>query len=486
MRPELPPVIFGGYAPGNSITNDIKGGAFVTQGTNAGTNAGTTETLADFARSLTVDDIPDSVRVSAKNLLLDALACALAGHKGEETGQVYNFVSALGQSDESSVIGGGGLSLAGATVMNGYLVTAVTMCDVHRATLTHITPEIVPPALTVGERDDVSGAALLTAIAAGCEVSTRVGIGLDYPVFRGKGWHGPGVIGPFGAAAAVGSLRGFDTDTMARAFGLAGSQSAGTFAAWGTPTVKFHQCRAALSGLMAALLAEQKFVATKEFLTKEDGGLYNTYAEGGNPEAVTDDLGSRWELQQIALRMWPSATALQEVITALFNLVRDTDVKFADVAKVRLWLSKTPYDMHGGFSTYKAKFEALLSAHYVIGVYLRDRTVTLAQFEPACYDAPELRAFAAEKVEILHDASLKNGQAAVEVTTTGGKVLKARCDSPLGSPDNPMTQAQVEEKFRTYGADRLDAGRIDEVLSLVRDLESAPSARELMKLLRAS
>ena len=79
---------------------------------------------------------------------------------------------------------------------------------------------------------------------------------------------------------------------MARAFGLAGSQAAGTFAAWGTPTVKFHQCRGALSGLMAALLAQQKFVATREFLTAKDGGLYNTYVDGGKPEAAIADLGS--------------------------------------------------------------------------------------------------------------------------------------------------------------------------------------------------
>ena len=116
-------------------------------------------------------------------------------------------------------------------------------------------------------------------------MTTRVGIGLDYPKFRARGWHGPGIFGPFGAAAAVGSLLKFDADTMARAFGLAGSQAAGTFAAWGTPTVKFHQCRGALSGLMAALLAQQKFVATREFLTAKDGGLYNTYVDGGKPDA---------------------------------------------------------------------------------------------------------------------------------------------------------------------------------------------------------
>src|ERR1700677_1587361 len=113
-----------------------------------------TQTLAKFAATLGYDDLPQTVRDHCKNLLLDALACAVAGNQGEETGQVAALASALAQGSESSVIGGGHLSLAGATLLNGYLITAVTMCDVHRATMTHITPEIVPPALAIAERDD--------------------------------------------------------------------------------------------------------------------------------------------------------------------------------------------------------------------------------------------------------------------------------------------------------------------------------------------
>jgi 2-methylcitrate dehydratase PrpD len=221
-----------------------------------------TQALAEFAVGLRHDDLPGKVREHCKLLLLDALACALAGHQGEETHQVEALASALAQSDEASIIGGGRLSLAGATLLNGYLITAVTMCDVHRPTMTHITPGVIPPALLIAERDGLAGAALLAAIAAGSEVMTRIGVSLDPAAFRAKGWHGPGVLGPFGAAAAIGRLLRFDSDCMARAFGLAGSQAAGTFAAWGTPTVKFHQCRGALSGLLAALLAQQGFVAT--------------------------------------------------------------------------------------------------------------------------------------------------------------------------------------------------------------------------------
>src|SRR6476620_3202900 len=167
-----------------------------------------TEVLAGFAASLQYDDLPAEVRDHCKNLLLDTLACAVAGHRGEETQQLAALAAGLAQSDESSVIGGERLSLAGATLLNGYLVTATTMCDVHRETMTHIMPEVMPPALAITERDGLSGRQLLVAIAAGCEVTTRVGLGLDYPSSRARGWHGPGILGPFGAAAAVGSLLG--------------------------------------------------------------------------------------------------------------------------------------------------------------------------------------------------------------------------------------------------------------------------------------
>ena len=442
--------------------------------------------LAEFAANLDYDAIPERTREFCKGLLLDALACALAGHRGEETAQVEALATALAQSGESSVIAGKRLSLAGATLLNGYLITAVTMCDTHRATLTHVTPEVVPPALAIAERDDLSGRDLLVALAAGCEVTTRVGIGLDYPVFRGRGWHGPGVIGPFGAAAAVGRLLGFDAGTMARALGLAGSQSAGTFAAWGTPTVKFHQCRGALSGLMAALLAEQDFVATREFLTAPDGGLYNTYVEGGRPEDAVADLGARWEFEQIALRLWPSASSLQGMITAMFDVVDAHPTDPADVETVRLSVSQTPFDMHGGFPTYKAKFEAMLSAHYIAAVVLHDRALTLAQFEPARYDDPGLRAFAAERVIVEADPALTGGQSIAQIERKDGSVVSARCEHPRGTVENPLTHAQIEDKFRTYAAALLPGSQIDGVIEAVANLEQLGSARTLIERLEAA
>src|SRR2546425_883041 len=106
-----------------------------------------TEVLAGFAASLQYDDLSAHVRDHCKNVLLDTLACAVAGHRGEETQQLAALAAGLAQSDESSVIGGDRRSLARATLLHGYLVTAGTMCAVHRSTLSHVAPEVIHPPL---------------------------------------------------------------------------------------------------------------------------------------------------------------------------------------------------------------------------------------------------------------------------------------------------------------------------------------------------
>ena len=92
----------------------------------------------------------------------------------------------------SSVLGGEPLSLAGATLLNAYLITAITACDVYAPAHCHLTPEVIPPALAIAGRERRSGKDLLVAVAAGLEVGARIGRGLNYAAFRGRGFHAPG------------------------------------------------------------------------------------------------------------------------------------------------------------------------------------------------------------------------------------------------------------------------------------------------------
>jgi 2-methylcitrate dehydratase PrpD len=440
--------------------------------------------LAEFASGLRYEDIPERVRAFGKTLLLDAAACAFAGYQGEDTPKVERFARALGASPDCTVIGNGRLSAAGATVLNGFLFTAVSMCDVYRPTATHLQPVVIPPALAIAEQDDASGRDLLVALVCGFEIAVRIAAGVDYDAFRKRGWHGPGTIGPFGAAAAVGRLRRFDADRMARAFALAGSQAAGTFAAWGTPMVKFHQCRGALSGLMAALLAAEDFAAPRTFLTAADGGFYAVYAGGDARADAVRDLGQHWEMEQIALRPWPTSAASQAVITALLQLVRREALKAERVAQLRIALSRASFDAYASRREFSGKWEASSSIHYTAAVALHDGYVWLDQFEPQRYGDPALLRFIDERLELVCDPSLTGVQAIVEMQTDDGRSFRLRCDSPKGSPENPLSAAETQQKLRNAARGQLTVAELDAVVETVSRLETLASVRTLLSRLR--
>ena len=443
-----------------------------------------TAALAAFTAGLKYEAIPETIRTRVKDILLDTIGSALAGTHGDEVKQIRALASALGASQEASVFGGDKLSLAGATMLNGYLVTAVTVCDVHRPTLYHTTPQVIPPALAIAERDGASGKALLTAIAAGLETSVRVANGTHYRAFRARGWHSPGVVGPFGGAAAVASLRGFDVDKQLMAFGLAGSQSAGTFAHWGTPTIKFHQCRGALSGLMAGLLAETGFLSSKEILAHQDGGIYNTYSDGGKPELVTADLGTQWQIEQISLRLWPAASSVQAVITALLALAEKHNLKPADIAEVRVALSKGVYDMHGTLA-WNDKFKALLSMPYITSVVLHDRACWLDQFDPSRIADASVDAFARDRVKVRADAAVQGTAAIVEVTTKAGATHVDNRPVAKGDAADPLTRGEIIAKLRTAAKGVISSAAVECIISTIGALEDVDNVRGLLDAVRA-
>jgi 2-methylcitrate dehydratase PrpD len=171
--------------------------------------------------------------------------------------------------------------------------------------------------------------------------------------------------------------------------------------------------------------------------------------------------------------------------TALFDLIEGHRIDPARVKKVRVALSQPAFDLHGKLAQYKGKFDALISGHYTAAVILHDQELTLAQFEPARYDDAKMRRAAAEQIEIRPDAALNGVQAVVEIDTDG-TTLKARCDHPRGSAENPLSRAQIESKFRTYADGVLSPSAIAGTLDAVGDLENLASVRKLMDMLRAA
>lgn len=446
-----------------------------------------TEDLARFAVGLSYGDLPVSARTHARNLLLDSVACALAGDLGDETAMYTKYARAVGGAGTTTVIGTSEqLSELGACLINAYLITAVTVCDVYVPAHVHICPEIVPPTLAIAERDKADGKALLTSIALGSEVAVRVANALDYSVAGQRGWHMPGIVGPFGAAAAVGRLRGLTQLQMRNALGLAGSQAAGTWASWGTPAVKFHQSRGAVSGLLAGLLAEQDFSASAEIIAHPDGGLLAAYSNGGKPDALLEDIGKKFVFETISLRLWPGGTPLQPTLTAVFDLIAAEKPNFADIRRVRIDVAPVVYEAHARFAEPKNTFESLLSYPYTVSTALRDRRLWLTARGDKEIGDPELRRFMKEKVELVADANLTRERSRVEITMAGGKVLTMETHAAKGTPGNPVTLDDLRMKYDNCVAGRLSDAEASELFDLLVRVDELADLSRLFALLRAA
>jgi 2-methylcitrate dehydratase PrpD len=185
---------------------------------------------------------------------------------------------------------------------------------------------------------------------------------------------------------------------------------------------------------------------------------------------------------EIGLRLWPCPSSTLGVVTALFTLI-DQGLKFTQVRRVRVGMAAGAFATRGLCDNITGKLQAVNSVYYATAAALHDGALWLDQFRPERFNDPELRQFAAEKVEILSDDQLQGAQAWVEVETDGGQILKSHCTVPKGSPGNPPSQDDIKTKFLKASAHRLSGSRIREILETVAHLEELESAGRLLDLL---
>src|ERR1700709_1179581 len=147
--------------------------------------------------------------------------------------------------------------LLDAAFLGGTAAHGIELDDGYRHGSAHCGCVVVPTVLSVGYTRTVSGRALIEAIVAGYETAITLARACA-PDLRQRGFHPTSAVGPFGAAMAVGKLRGLSKDKLADALGIAASSSAGLFAFvnGGADIKRLHAGHASREGLQAALLAE--------------------------------------------------------------------------------------------------------------------------------------------------------------------------------------------------------------------------------------
>ena len=443
-----------------------------------------TQTLAAFVADTRYADLPASLIAECKIATLDAFAVAFVGSSLPWAQRVVEMVHELGGTPEVSVVNQPWKTdISRAALANGAMIGAF---ECEPLTGSHASGTVLPAALAVSQRDHRDGKAFLLAIALGFEISGRLqktAVGLEST----RGFHNPGIQGPFGAAAAVSKLFGFDAATLASALGLAGSCAAGLleFAWAGDDTKRVHLGRASSMGLESALLAGKGLHGP---VTVIEGryGYFNAFSEPTDIAKLTEGLGKKWMIQPASHKAFATHVTHQAVVQAIQDMKREHGFDPKAITHVTLrgahriledrHTVRDPMTVMGG--QYSLPFTAAVAL-------TRDMSNPLVYNDAAVQD-PLVRSLA-KNMELIVDKTIHEAPGVIPPAeleiVCGGKAYRKVTSPHKGSPHNPLTWADACEKFSRYTRTLIGAPQAKAIIDAVADLENQSDMARIATLL---
>lgn len=441
---------------------------------------GPTRALAQFIARLRPADVPATVREVLAKAVLDAVGCGLHGLTLPWGAIVRDFAAEQGGPPQSTLWLGGGrrVSAGNAALAAGTAIHGFDFDDHHRAKV-HASAAVLPVALALGEWRRIDGPTLLTSLAAGYETMIRVSLGANPAAARMRGWHLTGTCGTFGAAAAAAVILGLDAETTASALGLAGTQSAGLWAfnSDGAMSKRLHPGRAAQAGVTSALLAARGFDGPRYILEAEDGGFLAASSDAPRPEAVTAGLGEEWRTEGVAFKRHSCCGSSHAAIDAALAAMEEGRLAIEDVSDIVIGIGRVAERQIGFAYSPSTVLNAQMSVRYSVAVAMIDGEALLDQFSEARIRDPrvlDLVSRARVVVDPEMDAVYPSLYAGVvTLVARDGRRIRKRVDYPKGMPENPMTMADVERKFRALCGGFLPRENLDATIDGVRGLFEA-------------
>jgi 2-methylcitrate dehydratase PrpD len=417
------------------------------------------ETIAGFATSLTLDEIPSTVVEDAKLHLLDVLGCGLAAHASGIAAEGRSTMAELGGEPQATVIGlADRLPAANAAFANAMLCHGLDFDDTHSDSVSHVSTVVCPAALAAGELHSASGRDVLAAIVAGNEIVCRIGMAASGR-FHERGFHPTAVCGIFGGAAAVSRLSGADAETTTRSLGIVGSMASGLFAylADGTPTKPIHPAWAAHGAHIAARLAQHGASGPQSVLEGKFG-LYHAFLGAQTGEIDIDrqlaDLGERWETPRIAYKPYPVCHFMHGSLGAAAEAMRGRQLTADEIEDVVVTVPEAGVSLvlepaaqkQAPRSEYEGKFSLQYSAasmivrgHVGVGDFTDEAIAdpaVLAVARKVRYETP---------VYPTYPQAFPGG---VRVTLASGETFESDFPHQQGGPENPLSPDEVRAKFR--------------------------------------
>jgi 2-methylcitrate dehydratase PrpD len=391
-------------------------------------------------------------REVVEKLLLDVAGLCVAARN---TDYVRAALAGWEASGTCTAIGHArALDSAGAAFVNGTAAHGEDFDDTFEGGPVHAGAVIVPAVLAIAERERLPGKDALQGIAAGVELTCRASLVAPKMIHK-AGFHPTAVLGAMGAAAGAATALRLQKKDLVNALGIAGSMAAGIieYLAEGTWTKRMHPGWAAQSGIRAADLARRGFVGPRTVFEGEHG-LYHGFARttAGAWEKLLDGFGRRWVTDTVAFKLYPCGTMTHPYIDCArrlsarvdFRNIEEIVCEAAEGTVHRLWeplaAKRRPPN------AYAAKFSQpyCIAAGFVLGAAGLD-----AFTEERVADPRLLEVAAKVRYEIdPHNPYPDEYTGHVKVRLKNGKVVEERQPHIRGGRHEPLSRADVEEKFR--------------------------------------
>jgi 2-methylcitrate dehydratase PrpD len=453
--------------------------------------------LARFAATIDAARLDDVVVKAVKTNILDTLSCALAGSSAKAIAEVSGLVHEwAGTPQADMLVFGGKFPAHHAAWVNGGMSHARDYDDTHDGAILHAGVTAVPAAIAAGQlRGKLSGADLIAAVAAGLEVTCRLGVAIKVDIVE-SGFIYTSLLGYFGATAAAGRALGLSTDEMVNAFGIVYSSVAGNHQVTRDASLmkRLQPGLAAQAAVVAVQLAKRGIRGAQGVFEGADG-FFRIYLRGrADADQVRKDLGTRFELTNLSYKPYPCCRDTHAAVDAVLQMRATTQRPARDIESIRVGVTGPGYQMvcvpeHVRLAP-RTIVEAQFSIPYTVAAAWIDGRLGISHFSDEGLQRADILDLASRvrpyvDADIDRDWSRSVTPAKVTVQFRDGQTVETRVDYPKGHPRNEMTEAEFAAKSTdcaTFAAKPLPVDTASRLISTVGKLESIEDISELMRI----
>ena len=408
-------------------------------------------TIAEYVAASRARSLPPEVLNAARLCLADWTGVAIGAWDEAAARIVCSVTAGWKSSGRSTVLLGGHACAPVAALGNGTLAHCLDFDDTYVKAVTHTSAPVWAATLALGEETDASAADMLSAFVAGFETAARIGSGLGEAV-TARGWHGTGVFGRLGAAAASAAVLGLDAERTLHALGAAATQTSGLTASFGTMAKPFHAGKAAMDGVLSAQLAAAGFQAATNLL-EPAGGLDSSLVQDGSLRITPADF-SNWEILNNSFKPYAACHLTHPAVDA-GRAFRNTAFDVKSVRAIRAEVGELAQQITGGKSGAPVSaLEGKFDLKYCIALALHGHDLSAADFREPLRPDPAVVA-TARKVSVEAKADLTFASARLEIELANGHRSMNEVRASRGHPGNPMNWDDMWGKFSALAEPRL-------------------------------